>query len=183
MCWCCDDCSGDYEQKHLSLREKRREYAIRCVREGRIQGYLAYCGGKAVGWCNANRKQDCLLCYGWRRNMGHVPVGESGGPVQVKSVFCFAVAPEMKRKGIATQLLERVCQDALREGFHFVEAYPSKEFSDRNHSGPLEMYRKSGFTVHDEAEQGMVLRKSLDPAVWGKSDGPETGRSPCTEQA
>ncbi len=26
-----------------------------------------------------------------------------------KSVFCFVIAPEMKRKGIATLLLERVC--------------------------------------------------------------------------
>ena len=33
----------------------------------------------------------------------------------VKSVFCFAVAPEMREQGIAGLLLERVCEDAQKE--------------------------------------------------------------------
>ena len=44
----------------------------------------------------------------------------------VKSVFCYAIAPKMKRKGFATSLLERVCDDALQDGFDFVKAYPIK---------------------------------------------------------
>jgi GNAT superfamily N-acetyltransferase len=60
----------------------------------------------------------------------------------------------MKRNGIASRLLERVCQDAIQDGFDFVEAYPNKEFtSDIDFTGPIEMYRKHGFTVSLETEE------------------------------
>jgi GNAT superfamily N-acetyltransferase len=63
---------------------------------------------------------------------------------RVKSVFCFTIAPEMQRKGVATQLLERVCKDAADEGFNFVEAYPNKVVTaeSENHGGFATMYKK-----------------------------------------
>ncbi|MDR0293838.1 MAG: GNAT family N-acetyltransferase [Oscillospiraceae bacterium] len=162
-CYCVCWCDDDYEGKDFSSREKRRDWAGRYVREGNIQGYLAYYGGNAVGWCNANTKSDCLKCCSWRMFMDYVPVGESGGDIKVKSVFCFTIAPEMKRKGLATKLLERVCEDAARDGFDFVEVYPKKVVADEtiNFGGPFEMYRRCGFTVYYEAEQGLVMRKKL----------------------
>lgn len=98
-------------------REERRTRAKEFVRTGSIQGYLAYYGDKIVGWCNANA--DCQLCVNYLRS--YWPKEEYRGDVKVKSVFCFVVAPEMQRKGIATQLLKRVCKDAANEGFDFVE--------------------------------------------------------------
>ena len=163
--WCNDDCIGDYESKNLSSREKRRDYAIQCVKDGSIQGYLAYCGDEVVGWCNANTKKDCLKCYGWRRYMGDVPVEESSTGIKVKSIYCFMIAPEMKRKGIATRLMERVCEDAAQDGFNFVEAYPNKEFNETNNSGPFEMYKKNGFAVYCETEQVLVMRKQLKKSL------------------
>jgi len=79
------------------------------------------------------------------------------------SVFCFTIAPEMKRKGIGTLLLERVCKDAAQDGFDFVEAYPYKEFShlSSDFGGYVEMYKKCSFYVHLETEQGIVMRKKL----------------------
>lgn len=163
VCWCSDDCCGDYEAKYLSSREKRREYAFQCVKNNIIQGYLAFYGSEAVGWCNANTKSDCLKCYSWRRFMGSIPTEESSPDIKVKSIFCFTIAPEMKRKGIAKKLLERVCQDAAQDGFDVVEAYPNKEFIDEeaDFMGPAEMYRKSGFTIYYQAEQKLVMRKQL----------------------
>ncbi len=67
----------------------------------------------------------------------------------------------MKRQGIATQLLERVCQDAAQEGFDFVEVYPHKDFREADFGGPFEMYQKSGFSMSHETEQGVVMRKAL----------------------
>jgi len=158
VCWCSEDSDG----KDFSSREKRRIYAAKYVRENTIQGYLAYYDNKVVGWCNANTKSDCLKCAAWRRNMGGVPTEDTAPDIKIKSVFCFAIAPEMKRKGIATQLLERVCQDAFQDGFDFVEAYPKKEFvNDIDFTGPIEMYKKCGFTVCYEAEQKLVVRKQL----------------------
>ncbi|NLT13717.1 MAG: GNAT family N-acetyltransferase [Clostridiales bacterium] len=161
--WCTDDSSGDYEARHLSSAQKRRDRAVWNIESNGLQGYLAYCENKVVGWCNANTKADCLKCYGWRKYMGYVPVEESETGKKVKSIYCFLIAPEMKRKGIATLLLERVCQDALCDGFDYVEAYPNKEARDEatKNCGPLDMYKKSGFAVYRKVEQGYVMRKQL----------------------
>ena len=159
VCWCNDDWVG----KDFSTEEKRREYALRYVKDSVIQGYLAYCDGVIVGWCNANTKADCLKCCSWRRYMGEVPTEEAAADIKVKSIFCYVVAPEMRRKGIAKLLLARVCQDAAADGFDFVEVYPEKEFIDeaRDFGGPEELYRKNGFEVCGETEKKFIMRKQL----------------------
>ena len=126
-------------------------------------GYLAYHDDKAVGWCNANTKSDCLNCISWLMFMKDVPTGEEEPEAKIKSIFCYVVAPEMKRKGIATKLLERVVQDAAEEGFGFVEAYPKKQFvsTESDFMGPLEMYMKAGFEVYEELEDMVVVRKKI----------------------
>ena len=95
--------------------------------------------------------------------MSDVPLEEPGTGIKVKSIFCFMIAPEMQRQGIATLLLECVCQDAARDGFDFVEAYPYK---DANHQssdfgGYDEMYEKNGFLISFKTEHGLVMRKQL----------------------
>jgi len=162
--WCNDDCEG---KDLTSSVEVRRDYAIQYVRGSNIQGYLAYCDDEVVGWCNANTRADCLKCYCWRRFMGFVPTEESHADIRVKSVFCFAIAPEMRRKGIARLLLERVCRDAAQDGFDYVEAYPNKEFANEaeDFMGPAEVYKKSGFTVHYETERQFVMRKQLKSSL------------------
>jgi ribosomal protein S18 acetylase RimI-like enzyme len=159
VCWSTDD----YEGKDFSTVEKRRKWAFQYVKSNHIQGYLAYSGDVVVGWCNANTKLDCLKCASWRRFMSYVPLVESNTSIKVKSIFCFVIAPEMKRKGIATLLLERVCKDAIQDGFDFLEAYPYKEssYQSSDFGGHFEMYRKSGFHVSFEAEQGLVMRKKV----------------------
>jgi GNAT superfamily N-acetyltransferase len=154
-CYCVWWCNDDAEGKDYSSVEKRRDYAVRYVKGNNIQGYLAYCDGEVVGWCNANTKSDCLNCYCWRRFMGAVPIEQSTPD--------YAIAPRMQRKGIATQLLERVCSDAKQDGFDFVEAYPNRAFVDEaeDFMGPVELYTKSGFVLWHETEQKLVMRKSL----------------------
>lgn len=153
VCWCGDDAEG----KDFSTREKRREYALEYVKQGKLQGYLAYQGERIVGWCNANTKAECLRCASWRRFMGNVPV-EEPGDARVKSVFCFVIAPDLRRQGLARLLLERVCHDAAEEGFAYVEAYPWKEL---DFGGYYEMYQQSGFSVFLETEHGYVVRRPL----------------------
>ncbi len=69
----------------------------------------------------------------------------------------------MRRQGIASQLLARVCQDAAEDGFDFVEAYPDKEVTAKSEdfAGYAAMYEKFGFTVFHETRQKLVMRKSL----------------------
>jgi len=162
-CYCVCWSNKDYEGEDFSSREKRRAAALRYVEGNNIQGYLAYHDDKIVGWCNANTKTDCLKCCSWRMFMGAIPTEEPMLGEKVKSIFCFTVAPEVKRKGIATQLLKHVCQEAARDGFDLVEAYPSKEAKDEtiNYSGAIELFKKCGFTVYYETEDKYVMRKSL----------------------
>jgi len=161
--WWCNDDQDVNNIDHLLSKEKRRNYAIQKIKENKIQGYLAYDGGKVVGWCNANTKTDCLKCYCWRRFMSAVPTEELVSGIRVKSIFCFLVAPEYRRKGITKLLLERVCQDAADDGFDFIEAYPQKEYINEaiDYMGPVGLFNKYGFTIHGETEDKFIMRKPL----------------------
>lgn len=162
-CYCVCWCNADGAARDFSTAEKRRNCALQYLKNSNIQGYLAYSGGTVVGWCNANTKADCLKCVSWRKFMDYVPLEEPGAGIRVKSIFCFVIAPEMKRKGIATLLLDRVCKDAAQDGFDFAEAYPYKEsgYQSSDFGGYFQMYQKSGFYVSSETEKGLVMRKQL----------------------
>ena len=45
------DCGKDSAQFN-------RKQAINLIKNGRMQGYLAYAQGKVVGWCNSNNKKS-----------------------------------------------------------------------------------------------------------------------------
>lgn len=69
----------------------------------------------------------------------------------------------MQRKGIATQLLERVCKDAAADGFDFAEAYVSQNDMDREEEfrGPLSLYKKCGFDIYAGRDDKVVVRNAL----------------------
>ena len=159
VCWCADD----YEGKDFSTAEKRRTAAKRYVEQGIIQGYLAYYDEKPVGWCNANTKSECLKCYSWRMFMKDVPVQDIADGIKVKSVFCFVITPEMQRAGIATQLLNRVIADAKTDGFDCIEAYPNQSFESisADFMGPVQMYKRLGFTITGQTKQKYIMQKQL----------------------
>jgi GNAT superfamily N-acetyltransferase len=138
-------------------QEERRERAIQFVRAGSLQGYLAYHGNEIVGWCNTTA--DCQLGVDFLRS--YWPIEEYRADVKVKSIFCFVIAPDMQRKGIATQMLERICIDAAGDGFDFIEAYADTEYTAINNRGPLAMYEKCGFNKRAEQEGKVVMRKAL----------------------
>ena len=152
-CYCVGWCNADHRiEMGFSSPEKRRETAIQYVNTGAIQGYLAYVDKKVVGWCNTNTKSDCLNCEGWLRFKSAVNVSVLDSANKIKSIYCFTIAPEYKRKGITSQLLERVCQDAADEGFDSIEAYPEQNFVDvfSAMSGPLDLYLRNGFEIIQE---------------------------------
>ena len=163
-CYCVWWCSENQDQslcdQYLASKEGRRLYAATKIAEGKIRGYLAYSEGKVVGWCNANQKNACYNCYCWRNFMGEV---KKDVAERVKSVFCFAVSPEYRRKGIATSLLETVCTEAKAEGFDYVEAYPNRDFQNQaeDFMGAFAMYEKAGFYEDYLAGQKIVMRKKL----------------------
>ena len=158
--WRSDDSYTGNGDHWFSSAEERRARALEFVKSGSLQGYLAYCGDEIVGWCNANG--NCRFCVDYLRS--YWPIEEARPSVRVKSVFCFVIAPELQRKGIATQLLERVCRDAAGDGFDVVEAYVNRncmETDDDCFRGPLGLYEKCGFKPCAERDGRVVVRKAL----------------------
>ena len=161
-CYCVCYASDNHEGKDFSQKETRRNHAAQYVKDGMIQGYLAYWDNQVVGWCNANSKKNCLKCEGWNVMLSAVSTKESANG-KVKSIFCFTVAPDMRRKGISTQLLKQVCKDAAIDGFDCIEVYPNREFKDTfsDHMGPIDFFKKHGFVLYEEAGKKVVMRKEL----------------------
>ncbi len=136
-----------------------REYAKEYIRENKLQGYLAYAEGKAVGWCNANDKH---AFYGYSRE-NSPEVWENIPDCKTKLVTCFVIAPKYRGKGIATRLLEYIIDDAKGSGYECVEAYPLKgeHNSFEHYHGPLVLYKKLGFETVGETERMYIARKLL----------------------
>lgn len=141
-------------------REERKKRAVGFVKSGAVQGYLAYKGGAAIGWCNASA--DCRLGVETLRSWGW-PTEENRADIKIKSIFCFAIAPDARRTGVAVALVDRICRDAAADGFDFIESYPNKSFTTAldGMRGPLEMYKKCGFSVFAENDDKIVMRKAL----------------------
>lgn len=93
--------------------------------------------------------------------MKHLPEDEEN--LKIKSIYCYVISPDMKRKAITTSLLKKVCEDAKEEGFDYVEAYPYIDIGNlsSDFGGYLEMYLKEEFFIHIENEKGIVVRKKI----------------------
>lgn len=161
LSWCGDNVYHNGGEYWYPASEERRAHAIKRVKHGDIQGYLAYRSDEIVGWCNANAKANCQEAIKYFRSAG-VPVDEYRAGEKTKSVFCFVIAPKMRRMGAATKLLEFICQDAAADGFDIVEAYTNIEFTQDGFKGPLEMYEKCGFSRHAEQDGKVVVQKLLN---------------------
>lgn len=132
-----------------------RKCAIDLIKKGKMQGYLAYDGGKVVGWCNANDKNA------YDNVNFTLPFGDTSDTQKVKSIVCFCISPEARGKGVASQLLQRVCADAAAEGYAWVEAYPFCRDSYHSYHGPTAMYIKFGFERCGNVEECAIYRKIL----------------------
>lgn len=165
-CYCTNYCAA--HNNHITKKKKfsdpdvRKTYAIDYVNNGLLQGYLAYTDGKVIGWCNANSRNDCLRCFGWKNHIASKAIDKKTKE-KIKSIFCFTVAPEMRGKGVATALLNHVMEDAENEGYEYIEAYPNKEKTDMyyNYVGPFDLYKKLGFDIYAETKWRLILRKKL----------------------
>jgi len=161
--WCTDaayNAGGSYWYEDPV---QRRKAALKRVESGAIQGYLAYHQDKVIGWCNANDKTACHQCMEHLRNNEALPIERCIDGVKSKFVFCFAIAPEYMRQGIAAMLLRKVCEDAKHEGYAQVYAIPAKEFGDTGKSfmGPYSLYEKMGFHVIGENTDRYIVKKML----------------------
>ena len=152
-----DRIKAESEGKEKLLRDILRNAAISLIKKGELHGYLAYSGGQVIGWCNAADKKS------YKKLREDKDIWEDGEDLPVKSITCFIVAPEDRRKGIASDLLERVTTDAAEEGYKVLEAYPATGELDcyLHYHGHPAMYINSGFTVYKELDGYSIYRKTV----------------------
>ncbi|MGB4658977.1 MAG: GNAT family N-acetyltransferase [Mobilitalea sp.] len=137
-----------------------RDLAFQYIENNLLQGYLAYADGSVVGWCNANDKSS----YPVLSKENRPELWEDFTPSsKVKTIVCFTIAPNMRRQGISTQLLNRVCKDASSEGYTYVEAYPETDPTNmqRHYHGPSTIYARNGFSTYKELGSESIVRKYL----------------------
>ena len=164
-CYCAAFCGEENcSEEGMEKPEVRKAAAVRYIRGGTLRGYLAYADRQVIGWCSANDRNACRKCFGVKWIVGtQLAETEKKG----KSVFCFEIAPEIRGRGVASMLLDRVISDAAKEGYAFVEAYPAKKADDEteNYAGPAALYEKAGFSEVGETENCTIMRKNLSPAA------------------
>ena len=165
-CYCVTFCKdrvyNDGGKYWYPSADERREHGMQRVKDGDIQGYLAYMDGEVVGWCNAGSKADYTEVINHMRSDGiPVPEWQPCESDKIKFIFCFAISPKVQRMGVATRLLEYICKDAASEGFDFVETNTYDGFMRDGFRGTLSMYEKCGFSIYAEHDEKIVVRRAL----------------------
>ena len=143
------------EFKINGVKQTVRKYAVDMLKKGKIHGYLAYDGDVSIGWCNA-----CDI----ESYAGFVPeFARKAMCGKTVSIVCFEIAPEYRKKGIASALIKRVCDDAKENGCLVVEGYAkiSEDFDLFDYHGPYRLFEKNGFVEELRCDGQAVMRKRL----------------------
>ena len=155
-----DEAFEDSDKNTDLLHDLQRETAKRLVKEGKIQGYLAYLDDLAVAFCNANDKQGYPRHH-WDEELNQF-ISQSGSG-RVKTVACFTVASQYRGRGVAAALMKRVIEDAAADGYEAVEGYPRllQDHEPFDYTGPQRLYEMFGFTT-------VASCRAADDGIWGQ---------------
>lgn len=160
FCYCLEGYLDRKTQEEWTNPTERREKAMELIQNGEMQGYLAYEGNDVIGWCNVNDRENYRYLMTMFEEIGYQT--EQSDNLKIKSIFCFLVAPEYRGRGVAQKLLDKVCEDALKEGYTYIETYPFADggFEFQYH-GTQKMYKQNNFTEVADLKFVKVMRKSL----------------------
>ncbi len=147
----------DREDWEKRTAEHNRPASAALIDQGGLTGYLAFADGRVVGWCNANLRARYTTLDG----------DDAIDGARTGAIVCFVVAPAFRGKGVATRLLDAVCDGFARQGITMVEAYPRNEAPTQaaNYHGPLAMFLKAGFRQVREDGGVVVVRRELGRAT------------------
>ena len=160
FCYCLEGHLDRKTQEEWTNSMERRQKAMELIQNGEMQGYLAYEDGIVIGWCNVNNRKNYRYLMTMFEEIGYQT--EQDDNLKIKSIFCFLVAPQYRGRGVAQNLLDKVCEEALKEGYKYIETYP---FADRGfefqYHGTQKMYERNNFTEVADFEFIKVMRKAL----------------------
>ncbi len=150
-CFCMERLVEDYETR---TKQQNRESRSELILSAKANGLVAYRLGRVVGWCHAAPKTELQNVEGTK-------------DPTLGAIVCFVVAPDQRRQGVATTLLEAALEQLKERGMTAVEAYPvlgeidQTRWSQINYMGPLAMYVKAGFEIVEKNDDRAVVRRTL----------------------
>ena len=151
MAWWVPTWDGWGERTEEQNRALRGELCGR----GEYDGYLLYVDGSPLGWCQVGPR-DRLEKLTRQFKLAPDPA--------TWAVTCFMIAPDHRRTGMATFLLQEALRDLRGRGIKRVEAYP-KRGEDLEAgalwTGPESMYRAAGFSVSRDHQSRPILMLEL----------------------
>jgi len=146
----------DHRQVDWEQRTAGDNRAAACGRiaGAQMQGFLAYCSGRVVGWCNA-APRSTLAAYADEPDPDDERIGQIG---------CFVVAKAQRRSGVATALLQAALAGFRAQGLRIAQGMPQRQATSdaQQHLGPLPLFIAAGFRVHREHDDGtIIVRRDL----------------------
>lgn len=160
-CYCMEGHRAADDDLFSCFGEKNRACARELILAGKMHGYLAYDGGEVIGWCNADNK----------RNYRYLTTNPSywraeDEDLRIMVMYCLTIAPDRRRQGLGTMLVQRVIDDAAAQGYDAVEAYPWQDAAgDYPYHGTAHMLERLGFCnmgeCHDQHSQQFIYQKRL----------------------
>jgi len=150
-CYCSERLVEDYDSR---TKEQNRAFRSQLIHSAKANGLVAYRLGRVVGWCHAAPKTELLNIEGER-------------DPNVGAIVCFVVAPDQRRQGVATTLLDAAIEHLRKRGMREAEAYPrlgeidASRWAQVMYVGPLSMYVKAGFAIEERNEDFAVVRRAL----------------------
>lgn len=159
-CFCTWPLASSGEEHDTHTKEQNRATRSTVIRSGRGNGLVAYRLGRVVGWCHAAPKPELPILA--------AVDPKAATDAKTGAVVCFVVAPDARRQGVATTLLDAALEYLRGRGMTAVEAYPPLESPDdpvqwprRNYHGPLSMYVGAGFAEVSRNEWSIIVRRAL----------------------
>ncbi len=150
-CYCAERLVADYPSR---TKEQNRAFRSQLILSAKANGLVAYRLGRVVGWCHAAPKKELRSVEGEK-------------DPKVGAIVCFVVAPDQRRQGVATALLEAALEHLRKRGMTAVEAYPvlgeidPTRWSQINYMGPLPMFLKAGFEIVEKDADRAIVRRTL----------------------
>ena len=137
--------AGDNDEK---LREQ--------LREGAVHALLAYVDGVPVGWCRLGPRDSF-------ERLAHARTLAPVDDLPVWSVVCFYVAPDAKRQGVASALLEAAVDLARDRGAPALEGYAARPHHPNidSYTGYLPMFLAAGFEHVRDGGRRAIVRRAL----------------------
>lgn len=119
------------------VRRSLRKYFAEALAADVFVAWLTECNGRVIGTSG-------MVVWEFPARYGGTESGRAGCILNMYTV------PEARRKGVCTQLLKRLIDEARAKGLKYLHLHASKD--------GIRIYRKAGFVEPDQAELGLRLK-------------------------